>query len=148
LVNGINYLFYIIDLSKYDMYLAKVYVSFTSEASVSEIYKNDASIKHPEPKPVVQTAPSLPGGWRVFVQINDSGYLQSVEHVLKTFDGLEKYTLEKTEYQVVAGTNFLFYFLNTQWNEKFYAKVYRPFYGPCVVTSTWGNMPCNVVGKE
>ena len=34
-VNGINYLFYIINTDNYDLYLAKVYVTFNLEVSVT-----------------------------------------------------------------------------------------------------------------
>jgi hypothetical protein len=62
IVNGINYLFYIINTDNYDLYLAKVYVTFKLVGSVTEIYKNDANIL--KFAPPIQGPQSLTGDWR------------------------------------------------------------------------------------
>lgn len=79
IVNGINYLFYIINTENYDLYLAKVYVTFKLEGSVTEIYKNDASIlKFAAP---IQGPQPLPGVWSKMTSYNDQRYTESLELV-------------------------------------------------------------------
>jgi hypothetical protein len=60
--------------------------------------------------------------------------------VQKTYNGIDKYNLQKTEYQVVAGMNFLFYYVNGNSN-KFTVQVYKPFYGPAMIRNEWGSKP-------
>jgi hypothetical protein len=88
--------------------LAKVYITTKLEGSVTEIYKNDASIlKLATP---IQGPQPLPGLWKQMSNFNDTRYIQCLQLVQKTYKDIDNYTLERVEYQVVAGINFLFYY--------------------------------------
>jgi len=79
---------------------------------VTEIYKNDVSIlKNSIP---VQGSQPLPGVWRPFTDISDQRYADSLNLIQKTFTGIDTYKLQKVEYQIVAGINFLFYYISSK----------------------------------
>lgn len=79
---------------------------------MTEIYKNDLSIlKNSIP---VQGSQPLSGVWRPFTDISDSRYADSLNLIKKTFIGIDTYKLQKVEYQIVAGINFLFYYTSSK----------------------------------
>ncbi len=64
-MNGMNYFFTIVDNKTKDQYYARVYVTFSKQASVQEITKNGASIKKSaDSQPKNNIDQLIAGGWQ------------------------------------------------------------------------------------
>jgi hypothetical protein len=83
-----------------------------------------------------------------FNNFTDPRYIEALGLLFASFQKLDTYKLERVEIQTAAGVNFWFYYNNQELNERFYAKVFKPFLGQTRVVRTWGLTPLDAIKKH
>jgi hypothetical protein len=107
LVNGVNYQITLTDTKTRDNYVAQVYVSFSLQAQVKSVAKNNV-----EYKPSKSEDSPVNGGWALLTNFKDANFLAAQSQLLKTYPELSSYKLKSVHYQVVNGYNFQFYYVH------------------------------------